>query len=125
MAEDKLQTSPAKGPSVAEKDDPCKSQGAVACTPDGKEMVTCRDGKFARHRYCRGQYGCQTKGDAPTCDETLSLEQDPCGLPGQVVCSIDAQTELVCQGGVFVRSRSCRKSGCMVTSRPGRPIECN
>src|SRR5690606_9117407 len=75
--------------SVAEKDDPCKTQGAVACTADQKHMVVCRDGKFVLHRYCRGQFGCQTKGDTPTCDETLSLEQDPCGLPGQVVCSVD------------------------------------
>jgi hypothetical protein len=111
--------------SIADKGDPCKSPGAVACAADQKHMLVCRDGKFALHRYCRGQYGCQTKGDAPSCDETLSLEQDPCGLPGQVVCALDGQSELVCQGGVFVRSRSCRKSGCVVTSRPGRPIECN
>jgi hypothetical protein len=111
--------------SVAEKDDPCKTQGAVACTSDQQHMVVCRDGKFILHRYCRGQFGCQTKSDAPTCDETLSLEQDPCGLPGQVVCSVDKTSELVCQGGIFVRSRSCKKTGCVVTSRPGRPIECN
>lgn len=111
--------------SVAEKGDPCKVQGAVACAVDQKHMLVCRDGAFALHRYCRGQYGCQTKGDAPTCDETLSLEQDPCGIPGQVVCAVDGKSELVCQGGVFVRSRSCKKTGCVVTSRPGRPIECS
>lgn len=111
--------------SIAEKGDPCKAQGSVACTGDQKQMLVCRAGKFDLHRYCRGHYGCQVKADGPACDETLSLEQDPCGLPGQVVCSLDGQTELVCQGGIFVRSRSCKKSGCVVTNRPGRPIECN
>lgn len=111
--------------SIAEQGDPCKVQGSQACTGDQKRMVICRDGKFALHRYCRGQHGCQARDDAPACDETLSLEQDPCGLPGQIVCSVDGKTELVCQGGMFVRSRACKKSGCTVTSRPGRPIECN
>lgn len=109
---------------VAAKGDPCKAQGAVACTADQKNMVICRDGTFDLYRYCRGQYGCYMKGDAPACDETLSLEGDPCGLSGYVVCSVDRQNELVCQGGRFVTSRTCRKTPCSVSSRPGRPIDC-
>jgi hypothetical protein len=111
--------------SVAARGDPCKSEGAVACTDDQKEMVICRDGKYAPYRFCRGQYGCARNGDTPQCDETLSLEGDPCGLPGYVVCSVDGQSELVCHGGSFMRSRSCRKSGCLVTNKPGRPTECD
>lgn len=110
--------------SVAAKGDPCKVQGAVACTEDQKNMVICRDGKFETYRYCRGQYGCYMKGDTPSCDETISLEGDPCGLAGYVVCSVDGKDELVCQGGRFVRSRTCRKNGCTVSNRPGRPIDC-
>jgi len=110
--------------SVASKGDPCKSQGAVACSEDQKLMLTCRDGKFDIYRYCRGQYGCFMKGEAPSCDETLSQDGDPCGIPGQVVCNVDQQSELVCQNGVFSRSRGCKK-GCTVTNRPGRPIDCN
>jgi hypothetical protein len=109
--------------SVAAKGDPCKVQGAVACTEDQKNMVICREGKFETYRFCRGQYGCYMKADAPACDETLSLEGDPCGLAGYVVCSLDGKSELVCQGGRFVQSRSCKK-GCTVSNRPGRPIEC-
>jgi hypothetical protein len=111
--------------SVASKGDPCKVQGASACSVEQKEMLVCRDGKFVTYRYCRGQYGCYTKGDAPACDETLSLEGDPCGLPGYVVCSVDKQSELICQGGTFVKSRACRKSGCSVITRAGGGIECN
>jgi len=107
--------------SVAARGDPCKVQGASACTEDQKELVVCRDGKFVAYRHCRGQYGCYTKGDAPACDETLSLEGDPCGLDGYVVCSVDKKSELVCQSGSFVRTRACKK-GCVVQTRS---IECN
>jgi hypothetical protein len=109
--------------SVAAKGDPCKTQGAFACTEDQKNMVVCRDGRFEPYRFCRGQYGCSTKTETPSCDETLSLAGDPCGLPGQVVCAVDGKSELVCQGGVFTKSLTC-KAGCTVTNRPGRPIDC-
>ncbi|MBX3217706.1 MAG: hypothetical protein KF850_37215 [Labilithrix sp.] len=109
--------------SIAEQGDPCKTQGAVACSGDQKHMVVCRDGKFALYRYCRGQHGCFSRGETPSCDLTQSLAGDPCGIPGQVVCSVDGKTELVCQGGVFTKSITC-KTSCTVTNRPGRPIDC-
>lgn len=110
--------------SLAAKGDPCKTPNALACGDDGKELFMCRDGKFERHRFCRGKRGCTVKEDAPSCDETLSLEGDPCGLNGQIVCSVDGQSELVCQGSTFMRSRACKKKGCVVTGVRGRPIEC-
>ena len=109
--------------SVADKGAPCRTQGSLACTSDGKQMVVCRNGAFDLHRQCRGARGCQVT-DAPSCDETLALEQDPCGMPGQIVCSVDGKSELICQSGMFTRSRACKK-GCTVTGKPGRPIECN
>jgi hypothetical protein len=109
--------------SLADKNDPCKTEGAVSCSSDGREMVICHEGRYAAYRFCRGQYGCSLKNEVPQCDETLSVENDPCGLPNYVVCSVDGQSELVCQGSTFQRSRPCRK-GCTVTNRPGRPIEC-
>jgi hypothetical protein len=104
--------------------DPCKAQGATACTEDGKQMVTCQNGKFVLYRHCRGQYGCYSKDDAPTCDLTKSLEGDTCGVNGLVVCSVDGQSELVCQGSTFMRSRACKK-GCTVTARAGKNIQCD
>ena len=59
------------------------------------------------------------------CDVTLSMEGDPCGLPNYAVCSVDGKDELICQGGTFVKSRACRKTGCQVTNRPGRLIDCD
>ncbi|MBX3206931.1 MAG: hypothetical protein KF764_17805 [Labilithrix sp.] len=109
--------------SIAEKDDACKTQGAVACGGDQKHMLICRDGRFAVYRYCRGQHGCFSRGETPSCDLTQSLAGDPCGIPGQVVCSVDGKSELVCQGGVFTKSITC-KTACTVTNRPGRPIDC-
>lgn len=109
--------------SIANRNDPCKSQGAVACSEDQKEMLVCRDGRFVSYRFCRGQFGCFVKNETPSCDETYSIEGDPCGLSGQVVCAVDHSAELVCQGGKFARSRRCKK-GCTVTNRAGRPIEC-
>lgn len=110
--------------SVAATGDPCKTQGAVACGEDQRHMLACRDGRFALQRYCRGPSGCVLKGDTPSCDETLSLAGDPCGVPGQVVCAVDKTMELVCQGGVFTPSLKC-KNACTVTNRPGRPIDCH
>jgi hypothetical protein len=109
--------------SVADKGDPCKKSGALACASDQKQLVICKDGKFAVHRHCRGQKGCTNDGEAPSCDESLSRAGDPCGVPGQVVCSEDGKEELVCQTGVYMVSRAC-KAGCTVTSKPGRPIDC-
>ncbi len=111
--------------SIADKGDLCKTQGQVACTSNSKEMVICRDGKFASYRFCRGELGCANNAANPSCDESISMEGDPCGLPGQVVCSIEKDYELVCQGGTFAKSIACRKHGCQVSNGPGRPISCD
>lgn len=111
--------------SVAEKGDPCKTQEAVSCTADGKEMVICRDGRFVLHRYCRGPKHCVLDHDTPMCDETLSQEGDPCSHQGRVVCSVDGQLELICQGSTFMKSRECRRKGCSVKNAPGRPVVCD
>ncbi len=108
--------------SLAAKGDPCKTQGQVACSADGTEMVICRDGKFVLHRFCRGPKHCSLDHDQPQCDETLSMEGDPCSHQGRVVCSTDGQSELTCQGSTFLKSRSCKKSGCTVSPAPNHPV---
>lgn len=110
--------------SIANVGDPCKAAGATACTADAKQMVICQNSKFTLYRQCRGTSGCYMKDETPTCDLTRSLEGDPCGVQGLVVCSMDGQSELVCQGSTFLRSRGCKK-GCTVTGRVGRNIECD
>lgn len=105
------------------KGDPCKKPGALTCSEDRTQLLMCKSGALERHRYCRGQRGCTPDAEAPSCDVTLSLAGDPCGVPGQVVCAVDGKSELVCEHGVFTRSLAC-KTGCTVTGQPGRPIEC-
>ncbi|HVJ92642.1 MAG TPA: hypothetical protein VM580_22735 [Labilithrix sp.] len=109
--------------SIAAKDDPCKQADALACSEDLKVLLACKNGRFVLHRYCRGRDGCTVKPDGPSCDETLALAGDPCGLPGQIVCSEDGKTELICQSGIFMKSLSC-KTGCTVSNGPARTIEC-
>ena len=109
--------------SVAAKSDPCKVQGASACTDDQKEMLVCRDGIFVHYRHCRGLAGCFSKDGVPSCDETKSLELDECGHPGYVVCSVDGLSELICQGGRFIKARTCR-TGCTVVAGGRGSIDC-
>lgn len=107
--------------SIARVADPCKAQGALACDEERKQLLVCRHGKMELSRHCRGPGACSEKGDAPSCDESLALPGDPCTVPGQVACSVDGRSELVCESGLFTRARGC-KTGC-VKGRAGK-IEC-
>ncbi|MBX3234023.1 MAG: hypothetical protein KIT84_33215 [Labilithrix sp.] len=118
-----LGRTPACDASVAVKDDACNKDGALACTEDKKQMLACRSGKFVLHRQCRGEHGCITKPEGPSCDESISEVGDPCGVAGMVVCSTDGKTELVCQGNRYTKTRTC-KTSCTISTRPGRPIDC-
>ena len=83
------------------KGDPCTKPGVFSCSADYKNMLICKDGKMEIYRYCRGQNGCQLKGNDYDCDLSLSEVNDPCGIPGMIVCSSDGKNELVCRGGKF------------------------
>jgi hypothetical protein len=110
--------------SVAAKGDPCQKPETFACAADAQQMLICRLGKFETFRYCRGANGCTVRqSEGPACDESLSMLGDPCGTPGQIGCSSDGKTELICQGGVFMKSRSC-KTSCTISTKNGRAVEC-
>ena len=110
--------------SVAAKSDPCKVQGDSACSDDQKEMLVCKDGKFAHYRFCRGRAGCYFRDEAPACDETQSQEGDECGVPGYVVCSVDGKTELICQSGHFSYSRTCKSACTVIAGGRGGGVDC-
>lgn len=111
--------------SRAARGDPCKKLETFACSDDGKQMLICRLGKFETYRYCRGPNGCAVlQAEGPACDESLSMLGDPCGTPGQIGCSADGKTELVCQGGVFMKSRTCKTACNIVATRTGRAVDC-
>jgi hypothetical protein len=42
--------------------------GRHACSTDGKSALTCRDGRFALDRACKGPKGCRVAGDQIECD---------------------------------------------------------
>ncbi len=111
--------------STAAKGDACRGDGNVSCSDDKAQLLVCKDGKFETYRFCRGPQHCHFREGVPTCDETLSRSEDPCGITGQVVCSDDLKEELVCRDGQFSHSRSCRKPCQIIANRPGRPIDCD
>jgi hypothetical protein len=105
------------------KGDPCIKPGNVVCSADLKQMLQCKDGTYDIYRYCRGASGCSVQHDGPHCDESLAELNDPCGMPGMVVCSNDGKAELICRGGKFLHERECKKTGCHLTAR--NSIDCN
>lgn len=109
---------------LSEPGDPCKKEDVLACSDDAKQMLVCRLGKFQSYRFCRGQFGCTAKPEGPACDESLSQIGDPCGVAGQIVCSTDGTTELICQGTTYAKSRTC-KTDCKIVTTSGRHVECN
>lgn len=108
--------------SVAQKGDPCKA-GTNACSVSGDLLFACNDGKFGLHRYCRGAKGCTVTSEGPTCDESIALIGDPCGVSGRIACGNDGKTQLICQGGTYAKSLTC-KTACVVTNKPGHAIDC-
>ena len=106
--------------SVANDGDPCLTQdnSSDACTVDKKEMVECTDGKFKMKRMCRGPKTCGVAGDTINCDLSVQLVGDPCGIPGNAVCSVDKKQRLTCKDGAYAIDRYCRGSkGC--STEPG------
>jgi RNA polymerase sigma factor (sigma-70 family) len=103
--------------SLQAKGDHCKKAGSFACSADQKLLLQCKDNKFDLYRYCRGATACSIKEDGNyNCDESMAELNDPCGVPGMVVCSLDTKSELSCQGGKFVHARDCKKAGCHITA---------
>jgi hypothetical protein len=110
--------------SIAMADDPCKKEGASACSEDQKAQLVCREGKFVRQRHCRGPGGCTLVEEIPACDDTIGLAYDECSVPGYIVCAVDGKTELICQDGRFAKGRACKTSCTRLPSSRGGGIDC-
>ncbi|MBL9108178.1 MAG: hypothetical protein JNM74_02860 [Myxococcales bacterium] len=102
---------------------PCTTEGDTVCAEDERSLLVCRGKVTAKSRLCHGKNGCKGARN-PACDDTLASPGDPCTLSGQVVCSEDETTELVCQNGRFTTSRSCPKAGCRVENAAQKRISC-
>lgn len=53
--------------SKSQDGDPCTGQ-SNACSPDGKRVVTCRNGHFVTTAVCEGESGCTVTSSEVNCD---------------------------------------------------------
>lgn len=97
--------------SVGLAGDPCTS--GSACSADGKQMLSCQDGKLALQTHCRGENGCRRDGSKIRCDQTHAEEGDKCSGEG-AACSVDKKAMLDCKDGTFIKSKDCRFKDCSV-----------
>jgi hypothetical protein len=96
--------------SKADVGDGCGHDGARACSADGTKELRCRGGKFAVEWSCRG--GCKLDSSSnPVCTPT-GLAGDVC-RPDSIVCDVAQKSELDCQDGKLVATRTCHGAlGC-------------
>jgi hypothetical protein len=63
---------------------------AGTCTADGKALLACRDGKFAKDKSCPGPEGCKYN----VCDSGIAKVGEGC--TGKAACSDDGKALLAC-----------------------------
>lgn len=101
--------------------DMCSGE-AASCSMDGKEMLRCRDGKFAADAPCRGPQGCRESFDKINCDQTLARAEDKCEGSGSA-CDVEGKALLECKGTKLEQTRVCRGAdGCKVI---GSQVRCD
>ncbi len=90
--------------------DVCKPN-ARACSLDGKQVLTCKDGKLAPAFFCLGPKGCKAAAGKIDCDLTVARDEDPCmpDMEGKVACNIDQSSIVVCKAGKFTLDEKCEK----------------
>ena len=91
--------------------DPCvtPARGAekIACAPDGKSRVDCKDGKVAL-TPCDGPKGCVKAGDKEICDQKPRFHAgDPCKMLLDDVCAEDGKGWLSCKSGKYAVAAVC------------------
>jgi hypothetical protein len=89
-----------------------------ACSTDHAKELLCKNGKFTEVRSCKGTKACSITGDSLHCDDSLADPGDPCveeAGDANYACSTDKSLEVVCKGGKFGQSNSCRGTkGCWI-----------
>ncbi len=100
----------------------------AACSLDKGAMLECDGDKLVVALMCRGPAQCHTvdQGDSVSCDYTRAEENDPCNVSDSA-CSMDAKSELRCNGVKWVRSGACKgPDGCTTTpSDKGFTLSCD
>ena len=87
----------------------CRAGGG--CSPDGKALVHCVDGKFVLNQRCRGKdERCVTDpktAESGCVDMYAGAVGDPCEGEDNA-CTVDGHAMLECKGGVYVVKTSCK-----------------
>jgi hypothetical protein len=94
---------------------PCtkENEGNGSCTPDGKALLICHDGKMRVEATCKGMHGCRQLGEKLDCNETVADLGDACdshSYEGKFACTPDNKTRLVCKSKKFVKEKDCKCS---------------
>ncbi len=103
--------------SIAERGEDCDNEGTKACSRDGRQVLSCKDGKLNPLLECRGERGCLAVGTKLDCDLSLAAQGDPCEakLEGHVGCTPDRDALVRCHNGYFVLDEKCKSGKSCVT----------
>lgn len=106
--------------------EPCPDdEGDPGCSSDKKAMLKCVNKHWKKQNDCTGQHGCVSNANGATCDMGTSNEGSSCSADneGNVACSPDKKSELVCKGGKMVQMSLCKgMHGCR---QMGEKIDCD
>lgn len=87
----------------------CWDEGALVCT--GKTTaVLCADHTWSA-TSCAGANGCTTIGARGVCDDSRVDVRVPCWREGQVSCSADGKSRVLCKGKAWTTTESCPGAG--------------
>jgi hypothetical protein len=103
--------------------DSCKKLDG-ACTGEESALM-CEHGKLAE-ASCKGPGGCQKSGTTVTCDDDIAESGDPCLVSetANYACTTDHAKALICEGGKFKLSTTCRgPKRCAVTHPGGSGVD--
>jgi hypothetical protein len=97
--------------SVAAPGDPCVSEGELACSTDGAQLLACRRRVKVPVSNCRGPKRC-VSGVAIECDSSVADANEICDTEGGLACSTDARMLLRCSRGRYAAHAPCVNGGC-------------
>jgi hypothetical protein len=100
--------------SIANTSDACREEDDYACSPDKKNALVCRSGKFTVASNCKGKNACRVTGDKSAgfkveCDDSIANFGDPCDKEGHFSCAPDEKQIVKCVGKKFVGDDKCTK----------------
>lgn len=100
--------------SIASLGDVCREEEDYACSPDAKNALVCRGGKFGLASQCNGKKACRVTGDKTAgfkveCDDSIATVGDPCDKEGHYSCSPDAKQIVKCTQRKYVADDKCKR----------------